>query len=78
MNNEQASKWKALQGGKKGGSTSFYTIGLWVILIFSLLNGFFIGTSAVNSGISFIITALMFCTLAIRAKISDIENVIRH
>lgn len=82
MNKEQATKWKALQGDRKGGAMNFYTIGLWVVLVLSLLNGFSVGASATSAihqiygGISFIIAALMFCALAIRAKISDIENVI--
>jgi hypothetical protein len=82
MEKEQVSKWKALQGDKKDKAMSFYTIGLWIVLILSLLNGFLIGASATSAihqiygGISFIIAALMFCTLAIRAKISDMENVI--
>lgn len=82
MDKEQAAKWKALEGNKKGGAMSFYTIGLWVVLVLSLLNGFSIGagaTSAIHQiygGISFIVAALMFCALAIRAKISDIGNVI--
>lgn len=76
MDKEQAKRWGKLQGSNKSG-ISFYSIGLWLILIVSLLNGFSIGagaTSAIHQiygGISFIIAALMFCALAIRAKISE-------
>lgn len=84
MDKEQSSKWKALRGSSKSGGMSFYSIGLWVVLVISLINGFSIGVSATSAihqiygGISFIIAALMFCALAIRAKISDIENIIKN
>jgi len=74
LNEEQVSRWKR-QHGSKG--ISFYTIGLWLILIISLANGFSIGASATSAihqiygGISFIIATLMFCALAIRSKISE-------
>lgn len=82
MNKEQTEKWKALQGNNKKGF-NFYTIILWIVLIISLLNGFSIGASATSAihqiygGISFIIAALMFCALAIRAKLSEVENSIK-
>lgn len=78
MNKEQAAKWKALQGNKKGGiMKGFYTTMLWIVLIISLLNGVSASGSATSAihqiygGISFIIAALMFCTLAIRAKMDE-------
>lgn len=80
MDENQTKKWKALQGSKSGGM-SFYSIGLWGALIISLINGFTIGASATSAihqiygGISFIIAALMFCTLAIRAKILEVSAI---
>ena len=74
LNKDQASKWKK-QHSSNG--ISFYTIGLWLILITSLVNGLSISanaTSAIHqicSSVSFLIATLVFCALAIRSKISE-------
>lgn len=74
LNKEQVSKWKK-QHSSNG--SSFYTIGLWLILFISLANGFSISASATSAihqiygGVSFIIATLVFCALAIRSKISE-------
>lgn len=78
MNKEYSARWKALQSNKQGGMMKgFYTVVLWLVLVMSLSNGFSIvgsATSAVHQiygGISFIIATLIFCTLAIRAKMEE-------
>lgn len=80
LNGEQVSRWKRKHGSS---GMSFYTIGLWLILIISLINGFSIGASATSAihqiygGISFIIATLMFCALAIRSKIrEEVESIV--
>lgn len=78
MNKEQSSRWKKLQGGKKGHAMkSFYTVILWIILIISVLNGVSASSTAqsaihqIYGSLSFLIASIVFCTLAIRAKMSE-------
>lgn len=75
MNKEESSKWKKLQGDKKGLTmNSFYTVVLWIILVIALINGMSASASAqsaihqIYSGISFLIAMLAFCTLAIKSS----------
>ena len=68
MNKDQSTRWKKLQGNKKGGAMrGFYTVVLWAILVISIINGITIYSTA-NS---FLIAVIAFCALAIRAKMSD-------
>lgn len=84
LNKEQSSRWKKLQGDKKGLTmNSFYTVVLWIILVITLINGMSASASAqsaihqIYSGISFLIAMLAFCTLAIRhSKSENIEHIV--
>lgn len=74
MNKEQSSKWKKLQGNNKGRAmNSFYTVILWIILVISIINGI----SIYSTTTSFLITVIVFCTLAIRhSMFENIEHIV--
>lgn len=78
MNKDQSTRWKKLQGDKKGGAMKgFYTGILWIILVISILNGMSTSSAAqsaihqIYGAISFLIASIVFCALAIRAKMGD-------
>lgn len=68
MDKEQSNRWKALQSGKRWNVVSMlYTFILWVVLIISFANAL----SDNKNVTSVIVATLVFCTLAIRSKMSD-------
>lgn len=78
LTKDQSSRWEKLQADKKGGAMKgFYTGILWIILAISILNGVSASSAAqsaihqIYGAISFLIAAIVFCALAIRAKISE-------
>ena len=78
---EEKEKWEKINKSNKGTSgTKLYSFILWVILVLSFMSG--IGTTAIAktsiheiyASISFLIATIVFCTIAMMAKIDSLKG----
>lgn len=78
---EEKEKWEKINGDKRSDSPNkIYTFILWVILIFSFMNGISASSAAqsaihqIYGAISFLIATIVFCTIAMMAKIDYLKG----
>ena len=78
---EEKEQWDKINKNNKGTSgTKLYSFVLWVVLIISFMSG--VGTTAIAktsiheiyASISFLIATIVFCTIAMMAKIDSLKG----